>query len=572
MIKSIWHIADEPTAEFVRDLVATPRIAQLVLWRHQLASPEAIRDFLEPEYSHLADPFLFKQMHVATDRIIKAITEHEPITVYGDYDADGVTSTAVVVEALRALGANVSWYLPERLSEGYGLNVQAMKSFAEQGTKVLVTVDCGTSNVEEINTAKSLGLDVIVLDHHHQPAELPPADAIINPVFPKETYPFRGLSSAGVAFALVRALVIATNNGEKIGKPQTPGWEKWLLDLVAISTVADMMPLHGENRILVRFGLMVLRKTKRPGIRALFAVMGSQLDRADEHTIGYHLAPRINAAGRLHHASLALELLLSTDPAIAQQLAEQLQGINQDRQQLTEMATAEALEQVEVSPHPAAATAFAPHWSPGILGLVAGRLADRLWRPVLVMSENDGEIIGSGRSVPGVNIMSVMDDGREFFLRYGGHPGACGFTLVSPDKREAFEGWFRERMAKEWEPSASTKTLELVGRAALQDFSPDALDFLDQLGPYGMENIRPLFAIEKARVQRVDAVGSDGQHIRLTISDGNESRQCIGFRFGTRRNEFPIGEHIDLAVEATWNIWQGRKQPQLRIIDVRPHV
>lgn len=573
MTPRTWTIADPPPTDFRTGFSHLPTLVLYVLWRRGLTTPAAVEAFLQPEYRQLADPFVFRQMRQAVDRIRRALEGREPIMIYGDYDADGVTATAVLYEALSALGGAVRWYLPERLTEGYGLNQQAIEGFARTGTKILITVDCGTSNVEEIQRAKSLGLDVIVIDHHHQPPIVPPADAIINPVMTGETYPDRGLSSAGVAFAVVRALLTSTDYGAQLGHPLAPGWEKWLLDLVAISTVADMMPLRGENRTLVRYGLLTLRQTRRPGLRALFAIMGSSLERADELTIGFTIAPRLNAAGRLQHASIALELLLTRDPDRAQRLAEQLQSINLDRQRLTSMAVAEAMEQTDQSPpRRGGVTAFAPHWSPGILGLVAGQLADRLWRPAVVMAENDGQIVGSGRSVPGVNIMTVMDEGREYFLRYGGHAGACGFTLRSPAQRPAFERWFRDRIVAGWQAGQAARELIIDGRAQLSDVTAAALDMLATLGPYGIDHSRPVFLLERVRVLDAGTVGAEQQHLRLTVGQGREVARCIGFRQGSRLADAAAGQEIDLAVETTWNEWQGRREAQLKIIDLRSAV
>lgn len=569
-MKQSWHIAEPPPAAWQEQFWSWPKLVQYVLWRRNITEPSEVDAFLQPEYSSLADPFLFRQMREAVDRLVAAVQRHESIVVYGDYDADGVTSTVMLVEALQALGGSVQWYVPERLSEGYGLHRKAVETFASRGVQVLVTVDCGTSNVEEVQRAKDLGLDVIILDHHHQPERLPPADAIINPVFDDEQYPFRGFSSAGVTFTVIRALLQATNNGATLGHPLSPGWEKWILDLVAISTVADMMPLRGENRTLVRYGLLVLRKTRRPGLRALFASMGSQLDRADEYTIGFMIAPRLNAAGRLHHASMAVELLLSTNVAKARDLAEQLHRLNQDRQRLTELAVAEALEQVADRQDESAAAVFAPHWSPGILGLVAGRLADRLWRPVVVMTENDGQIVGSGRSVPAVDIMAVMDDGREHFRRYGGHPGACGFTLVSLEQRQPFAEWFRRRISQSWDHAQAVKDLMIDGRITLEDITPEALDALETLGPYGIEHPRPLFCLSNVTVRDSGLVGREGRHLRVTLQQSGRTMRGIAFRFADRQAEVAVGQAIDAVVDISWNVWQGRREAQVRILDVRP--
>lgn len=565
-----WTVGENAPDEFHQQFPDLPPIIRQVLWRRGLTSPADVATFLQPDYQRLADPFLFGQMRTAVDLFMNAITAHRRITLYGDYDADGVTATAVMFEALQALGAEVTWYLPERLAEGYGLRTDVIEQLAHQGTAVLVTIDCGTTNVEEIARAKALGLQVIVLDHHHQPANLPAADAIMNPVFANERYPWRGLSSAGVAFTVVRALLQATTNGQTIGHPLPAGWEKWLLDLVAISTVADMMPLRGENRILVRFGLMVLRKTKRPGLRALFEIMGTQVEQADEYTIGFQLGPRINAAGRLHHASLALRLLLTKNSAEAHQLAEQLQGINTDRQRLTELAVVEALEQIQAAGEVPAYAAFASHWSPGILGLVAGRLVEKVWRPVVVMTENDGQVVGSGRSIPGVDIMKIMDRGREYFARYGGHPGACGFTLANPNRRQAFQAWWQTQVGQALGQARLEKVLSIEGQAQLKDFSPAALDFLESLGPYGIDHPRPIFLIGQSALQSLALAGAQQQHLRLVIVQDQVSVKCIGFRLGVRASSLTPGQRLDVVVEASWNIWRHQKEPQFKIIDLRP--
>lgn len=569
--KQNWVLSDAPSAEFLDRFSTMPRLVQLLLWRRGLRLPTDVEAFLHPDYEQLGDPFAFSQMDVAVDRLVTAIRRQQSITIYGDYDADGVSGTAVMFEALKSLGAKVDWYLPERLSEGYGLNIKAIEMLSRQGTELLVTIDCGTSNLAEVQRAKALKLDVIILDHHHEPPVLPPADAIINPVINDELYPDRHLSSAGVAYTVVRALVKATDNGRSLDRQLSPGWEKWLLDLVAISTVADMMPLRGENRTLVRYGLLVLRKTRRPGLRALLRIIGAALEQADEYTIGFLIGPRLNAAGRLHHASLALRLLIAENEPEATRLAEQLQAINHDRQRLTEMAMAEALEQVDLAQLPPAITAYAPHWSPGILGLVAGRLSERLWRPVLVMAENDGQVVGSGRSVPGFNIMEVMDAGREHFLRFGGHPGACGFTLADLQRRTEFEAWFLGHVGERWDPSAAERTLTVDGVATLDDIEPRALDFLEQLGPYGIEHTRPQYLLEGVRVIEAKAVGAELNHLRLTIRQGKMTAKCIGFRLATRIDACPPGSIIDVVVEPSWNVWQGRRTPQLKIVDFRPH-
>lgn len=565
-----WHLAEPAPEAFLRTCHRWPASLATVLWQRGLRTMDEVEDFIHPHYDHgLHDPWAYQGMRLAVDRILAALQAKELITVYGDYDADGVTSTVIMVETLRALGGRVSWYVPERLAEGYGLNVAAVERLAKRGTKLLVTVDCGTTSVVEIDRAKALGLDVIVIDHHHQPDHLPAALAIINPMLAGGNYPTQDHSSAGVAFTVVRALLEATNHGRQRQRVLPAGWEKWLLDLVAISTVADMVPLRGENRLFVHFGLVVLRKTRRPGVRALLAIMGQDPTRLDEQTIGFQIAPRLNAAGRLHHASLAVELLLTADADEAYRLAAELHHVNGDRQRLTELAMAEALEQVAAQGEQPAYAAFAPHWSPGIIGLVAGRLMERVWRPVVVMTENDGAVVGSGRSIPGVDIMVAMDAGRQHFLRFGGHAAACGFTLAEAGGRIEFAQWWQTYMTTAL-PTPPDRPLTIDARLTLADATTEFFDGLDQLAPFGVGNTRPIFQLDRVTVTERSTVGTEGKHLRLRGRQGNASLGFIGFRRGSEAEALRPDDHIDLVVEPSWNVWNGRREPQMKIIDWRP--
>ncbi len=564
-----WEISPSPEQPPDWPAEITPLVGR-ILWQRGFHTPEAIQRLLHPRYIDLPDPSRYRQLDQAVARLIQAIQQREQITVFGDYDADGICATAIVVETLTALGAHVDWYLPDRLAEGYGLNSAAIETIARQGTRLLITVDCGTTNLGEIAHAHTLGLEVIVLDHHQAPAELPATLAIINPHVPGQTYPFSGHSSGGVGFTLMRGLLAASGQGQALGRPLGPGWEKWLLDLVAISTVADLMPLQGDNRLLVHFGLQVLRKTRRPGLQALARVMGTNLTTADEVTIGYQIAPRLNAAGRLLHAGGALRLLLEQDLRAADQLASDLDRLNAERQKLTELAMTEALEQVAGQGDQAGYVAFAPHWSPGIIGLVAGRLAERVWRPVLVMTANGDSIVGSGRSIPGFDLTAHLRLGQDHFERFGGHAGACGFTLAASSGRQAFVEWFQASVQPALDPDQTTKTLAVDTLAELSELSPAALDQLEVLGPFGVAHPRPRLLIAGVTLVEVATVGKTGQHLRLVGQQGHQATKFIGFGLGPRAVEVVMGQRLDLVVEASWNEWNGRREAQLKIIDWRP--
>lgn len=572
MTERRWIMRPQPDGPVLEDL-EVPDVIRRLLWQRGIRTRADAEKFLEPSYeTHRYDPFSYRLMDAAVDRLIRAIRDRERITVYGDYDADGITATAIMVEALSALQANVNWYIPQRLGEGYGLNSAAITELADQGTNVLVTVDCGTSNVAEIEHANSLGLEVIVLDHHQAPPALPPAVAIINPHLPDQTYPFRGHSSGGVAYTVAQALMRATKSGRTVGRELPDGWEKWLLDLVAVSTVADMMPLRDENRLLVRYGLQVLRKNRRPGLRALFAAMGGQAGSADESTIGFQLAPRINAAGRLHHGSLALQLLLAHDPVEATAFAEELQALNLQRQRLTELAVAEAIEQVGSQGEQAGYVAYAPHWSPGIIGLIAGRIVERVWRPVVVMTKSGEDIVGSGRSIPGVDITAHLRSDSRYFRKYGGHAGACGFTLVSDGQRSAFSTWFQSSLRPLVTGEAERRPIEIDAIATLSEVNAQTVDKLEQLAPFGMENNRPRLLIERVQAEEAATVGARAQHVRFTARQGQAVAKIIGFGAADHLETIHRAGTVDIVVEASWNEWNGRRDIQLKLVDLRPSV
>jgi len=566
-----WHVRSQPDLSSFDVATSYPPLIASLLWHRGVRSLDEASAFFRPDFSlHLHDPWSFRQMGTAIDRIIQAISTGEKIMISGDYDADGVTSTAMLVETLQVLGGTVEWFVPDRFRDGYGLRMETIEQFKTQGIDLLITVDCGTTNVAEIQRANELGIDVIVCDHHQRPAELPPALAIINPVFPEEKYPFRGHSSAGVVFTVIRALLQKTNYGASLDRPLKEGWEKWLLDLVAISTVADMMPLHGENRTLVHFGVKVLQRTRRPGLQALLATSGISPEDISEVTLGFQLGPRLNAAGRLKHASLAVKLLLTADVAEAERLAQELQQLNTDRKQLTEEACREAKQHIAEMPDQLGYAVFAPHWSPGILGLVAGRVAESIGRPVFVMTQNGDQVVGSGRSGSGIDIMTVMNAGKEWFTKYGGHSGACGFTLRPDADPKAFGAWVADYLATA-EPG-DPEPLLLDAEVLLTDIHPEILDMIDTLSPFGVGAQRPSFLVRDVQVDEIRCVGADQQHLRLRVQQNGQRGTMIGFRLAEKQSLVPSSRRIDVAVEPTWNEWNGRKEIQWRFVDLRPAV
>lgn len=566
-----WEILVPPTNEELAPLGSISPIIASILWHRNLRSPDDLKAFINSDYDrHLADPFLFSQMENAVNLIERAILQDEFIMVHGDYDADGVTSTVILVEALKTLGARIDWYVPDRYTEGYGLRKETINKYIADGVRLLIAVDCGTSNIAEVAQARQSGMDVLIIDHHQSALKRPPG-IILNPVLAEETYPFRGLSSAGVAYTLIRALSQFTNNGQKLNHPQVSGWEKWLLDLVAISTVADLMPLRGENRVLVKYGLKVLAKTKRPGLKTLLNRIGANRHSIDEQTIGYHIAPRLNAAGRLRHASTAVKLLLTNNYSEANRLADELEQINGDRQRLTATATDEAWEQIEKDQNNNSAhVVYAPHWSPGILGLVAGRLTERLWKPVAVMTDHDEQIVGSIRSISGIDLMEIMPQGAHLFERYGGHPGASGFT-IDPSRRQEFIKWF-VNILKHRNQDAHKRPLKIDAILDVANLDGELLNQIDNLAPFGIDHSRPLFLIERLICQQKYLAGISRQHLKISATQKGQSASLIGFKLAQFENLITPGQPFDAVVEPTWNTWNGLTSIQLRLIDFRSSI
>ncbi len=566
-----WQVAPsvppERGAEFPE---LHPLLVQLLISRG-VETQAAVDGFLNPDWTKdVPDPFLFSQMERVVERIIRAIEQREKMVIFGDYDADGVTASAVLAETFKALGARWEVYLPDRQGEGYGLNTRAIEEIAKGGAKLIITVDCGSSNVAEIVRANELGLDVIVTDHHHESPQRPPAYAILNAWFAGETYPFRDLSAGGVAFKVVQALLARTDSGARFGRPLPEGWEKWLLDFVAISTVADMVPLQGENRTLVRYGLLVLRKSRHLGVRELVRASRLQLGALSADDIAYILGPRINAAGRLHHASTAFDLLMTEDAATAAALSQTLNQTNSDRQRLTSEVYHACVTQL--GPQPTTPVLFAgdPDWPAGILGLVAGKLVQRYGKPAIVYGSINGDTVASGRSLPALNIIETLDEVRSFLGRYGGHSQACGFTLTSPDVRPAFEAALTEAVDRRLAGIASGPVLEIDARLPIEQVDWPLTETLLQLEPYGIGNRKPRFLAEEVEIISIDRVGGDAQHLKLAVMDGDHVvRKMIGFSFGEHGEGLTVGERLDVVYEAGVHTWNGNREIELKMIDAK---
>ncbi|PIS40415.1 MAG: single-stranded-DNA-specific exonuclease RecJ [Candidatus Kerfeldbacteria bacterium CG08_land_8_20_14_0_20_43_14] len=571
-MEKIWHVAEPVSPAIKQEFPELDDITLQLLWNRGLKDQKGIDEFLKPDWlKDIHDPFLFVDMGKAVARIFKAIEKQENIIVHGDYDADGVCASAILFNTLKALGAKVDVYLPHREREGYGLNLQTIDHLHEvHKANLIITCDCGTSNYQEVERAKELKIEVIITDHHHEPVERPKAFALINPRLAGSGYPFPGLAGSGVAFKLAQAL-IRKSDLDKIDNLSKDGFEKWLLDFVAISTITDFMPLVGENRTLVSYGLIVLKKTPRPGLRAMCEVMGTRQENIDTTTIGFQIGPRLNAAGRMDHASTAFRLLISQDYEESKSIAIALNESNIERQKLTEEIVAKAKGLIgSVGADRKILTALGEGWPVGVVGLVAGRLADEFHRPVLIMTKHDDLVVGSGRSIPSYDITQALVRNKQFLERFGGHAGACGFTLTLA-KIEDFSKAILADANHELKDSDLLKEISIESEVALKQISFKLLNVLEDFEPFGEGNPKPLFVCRGMAITELQPVGKDKRHLRIVVNHQTaEPRKFIAFGFGEVYGPMlTVGDKIDIVFSVDRNEWNGTRELQLKVIDLK---
>lgn len=561
-----WRLPDPPsgdTAGLAAD-VDLPELAVRILVRRGIDSPDKIADFLAPSAARLHRPDRLPDIEAATDRIIGAIDTEERICVHGDYDVDGVSGTALLVSALRRLGANVCYYLPHRETEGYGLSPTGLDYCTKTGVDLLVTVDCGSADHAEIRTAIGLGIDVIVTDHHEIPGKLPPALAVVNPKRADSDYEFAPLSGSGVAFKLVWNLL------SRLGRPREELTD--LLDLVALGTIADVVPLVGENRILARFGLTALRRSSRPGLRALMRRAGIPDRRLSGYDISFVLGPRLNAAGRISHAGDAARLLLTDDAQEAEQLARDLDALNRERQGKEERTLQDALRLVAKQDleRQRSVVVARSGWPEGVLGIVAARLVEKYARPAIVISLRGDQGRGSARSVNGFDLYAALDSCRRFLLDFGGHRHAAGLTVPAnrlEDLRAGLENYASMLPDDVFLPSISVDAV-----ASLDEINDGVVDFIQQLEPLGAGNPAPVFAslgLELAGFPR--AIGRNRNHLRLRLAGRGREIEAVAWNRGADLVRLPSGRRIDAVYVLERHSYRGQTTTRLRIKDLREH-
>ncbi|BDM75384.1 single-stranded-DNA-specific exonuclease RecJ [Lactococcus garvieae] len=556
MIKSkyIWKLTESNLPdEFLKlsKKYKLDTLAAQILWQRGIRAEEEIQAYLNPDLQQLHDPFLLHDMEKATQRILTAIENGQNILIYGDYDADGMTASSVMKSALDELGAEVQVYLPNRFTDGYGPNLDVYKYFIQnEDIDLIITVDNGVAGHEAIAYAQSQNVDVIVTDHHSMPEELPKAFAIVHPEHPESNYPFKYLAGVGVAFKVATALLDYIPSD--------------MLDLVAIGTIADMVSLTDENRILVSHGLKVLANTERAGLMELMRLSGTDFEKVNEETVGFQIAPRLNALGRLDDPNPAIELLTGWDEEMAAEIAQMIDEKNSERKVIVENIYNQALtmmtdEPVEVLYH--------PDWHKGVLGIVAGRLLEQFHKPIIMLAEEEGILRGSARSIENFNIFEALNGHRELFIAFGGHKQAAGMTFAL-ENVEAIKQVMREFIQENDINMSEKSSLEVQGSLQFDQISLETIRSLEKLSPYGMDNPKPHFLLTDYQVEQARSMGKDNSHLKLKLVQNGQALDAVYFGHGAESLEFEQSD-TELVGTLSSNTWNGTTTVQLMVADAR---
>lgn len=587
----IWKVAGKISDDVVRQFPEQLSVILQLFYNRGLHTQRAIDEFFDAEYSvDVHDPYLFQDMERAVGRIWDAIEKKQKILVYGDYDADGICSSVILYTTLKKLGAEVVVYIPDRFNEGYGLQEKALAEIiADARIGLVITVDCGVTDVKEVAYLNAHGRDVIIVDHHLVPPVPPAAYAIIDPKREGEPYPFKTLCAAGVTFKVACALL----QSEKAKRLEIPkGWEKWLLDMVAIASVADMVPLVGENRTFVKYGLIVIRKTQRIGLRTLLCLRPSRayehmtfplpVDAVTAETIAFMIAPRINATSRMDHATVSFELLITEDEDKAQRFAERVEELNNNRRKKIDQILKEAetmiAEEIQASgKHPRIIMIGKEEWVVGVVGLVAGRLTDKYGVPSFVYGKANGNLKGSCRGIEGFNVVEVMracdEKGKGVLIEFGGHAVAGGFA-VTAENIAKFSALIQKEGERALPKTIPAPALFVDAEVAAHEITWELCDLLARFEPYGQGNKKPTLLLKGATVASVRLVGEKEGHLKIMLKAACEDGAvkffgCIGFGLSSRMQFCDVGACVDVVFELEANQWNGTKELQLKIKDIR---
>ncbi len=560
-MKKIWQIKEEDSIiqdRLAKALSISPIIAQLLVNRN-IRRVEDAEFFLNPSLLNLHDPFLMKSMAQAVARIKKAIRGKEKILVYGDYDVDGISATALLSAVLKRLKADVDTFIPSRLEDGYGLSEHNINSIHKKGVELIITVDCGITAVAEVEILSSFGIDIVITDHHAPANKLPDTDIILNPLQEGCSYPDKNLAGVGVAFKLASGLLGKDDN-----------WLYQQLDLVSLGTVADVVPLIGENRILVKNGLSEITHTKKAGLRALVEESYLKGKEITSYHVGYILAPRINAAGRLGKPEASLDLLLTDNPKQASELAKMLTKENRNRQKMEDVVLRQAMARIETEvdfTRQRVIVLEGENWHKGIIGIVASRIVDRFYRPTVMISMDGDEGRGSCRSIRNFNLVNALSECSDLLKRYGGHKNAAGLTI---DK--ASLNGFKEKMNLIANERISDECLipsiKIDTEISISSLNKDLLEDLDSLGPFGFGNPRPVFSSQNLSIRNVPQILRRST-LKMWVTDGNITAEAVGFNMADSLPSDPLKQRIDLAYSCDLNTYKGITSITLQIKDMR---
>ena len=558
MIKK-WQIY-ETDSQKVQELIDKYNLNLLlatILVNRNILETENLDKFLKPTRNDFHDPFLMPDMEIAVERILKAIENKEKIIIYGDYDADGITSITVLKSFFKDIGVEVSSYIPNRLEEGYGLNKPAVKKIVDDKYELMITVDCGISAIEEIDYANSLGIETIVTDHHEVGEKLPNALAIVDAKRKDNMYPCRDLAGVGVVFKLIQALSIKLNLKEE-------SYLKYL-DIVCIGTISDIVPLVDENRVIAKLGLMLVNQTKNLGLKSL--LMSSGYKKIDSTTISFGVAPRINACGRMGHAEEALKLFLSNNINEVQELTKKLNDYNVKRQDIEKRIYEEAVKQIEEKNLSKNNTIIVAgeNWHHGVIGIVASKITEMYFKPSILLCNEEDESKGSGRSIPGFDLHDALMKCLDHIEKFGGHSMAIGITIKKSELEQFSQSL--ENVAKEEHTEEIVPIVQIDAKISLSDINKEMVESLNQLEPFGEGNKMPIFVIKNLKIDSIRAL-TEGKHLKLTLREGNNMVNAIGFNMGSLAEEYKIGDKIDVAGMLEINSFNGVDSVQINLKDI----
>jgi single-stranded-DNA-specific exonuclease len=567
-VMAIWSLNEKKETPKTFSLSLHPLIAQL-LFSRGFSTEKEIQQFISPNYeTDSNDPFLFCDMEKVVQRIGQARDKKQIVAISGDYDADGITASIVIKETLDILGVESFVYIPDKRVEGYGMNMEAMSMFKEKNVSLIITVDCGIANIEEVEKANSLGIDVIITDHHYVPSVLPPAYAIINPHSANDSnYPFKDLAGVGVAFKVVQAIY------QKF-LPEKIGQTKWMLDLVAIGTIADCVAIVGENRLFVKYGLTVLSKTKRLGLKELFTVGRIVINEntlPDTKKVSFYIAPRINAAGRITHANLAYDLIVEKNIVRAREFALELEESNTKRQKITEkMAEEIRILAQNIYKDKKFIFAISEHFSAGVLGLVAGKIAQQFNKPTAVFQKCEDISKGSFRSIPQLNIIETIEECRKLLDKFGGHSQAAGVS-VKNENLEKFYEKMDKLIGEKLKGVDLSEKIKIDTDIAAEDIDFELVEGIEKLKPFGEGNREPVFMIKDLIVKEKRIVGNGNKHIKLFLAKADLPKifEVISFNGYEKYSGITEGNKVDILCNIQKDEWNGNKKIQLTLIDLK---